>query len=375
MPKTTKNCEIALAGQGRSWSLGRALSHVPDKLMPPRKPPTMQDIARRVGVSPMTVSRALRDGTSVNAKTREAILRAVEELGYVFDATAANLRQQRTGFVAVTIPSINNANFADTVRGLSDGLRDHSLQILLAYTDYDVGQEEVLVEQLLRRRPEAIVVTGGQHTPKCRRLLEGANIPVVEMWDLPADPIGHVVGFSNADAAAMLVDHLVSSGRSRIAFIGGDTDRDSRGADRRVGFIRAMEKHGLDASRLVGAGTPPLSMREGATAVRALLHEAPDTQAVICVSDPVAFGALTECQRLGVLVPQTMAVAGFGDYEISAFSVPSLTTIDPLSTQIGRLAADAVIAAISGDSASPTNSHLAPTLKVRESSVVANRSF
>ncbi|WP_410494047.1 LacI family DNA-binding transcriptional regulator [Devosia sp. BK] len=315
--------------------------------MPPRKPPTMQDIARKVGVSPMTVSRALRDGTSVNAQTRDAIRQAVEELGYVFDSTAANLRQQRTGFVAVTIPSINNANFADTVRGLSDGLKAHGLQPLLGYTDYDIKQEEILVEQLLRRRPEAIVVTGGQHTPRCRRLLQSASIPVVETWDIPADPIGHVVGFSNADAAAMLVDHLVAAGRRRIAFIGGEAGRDSRGADRRTGFIAAMERHGLDATRLVAAGVPPVSMLEGAAAMRSLLQQWPDTDAVICVSDLVGFGALTECQRMGIAVPKQIAIAGFGNYEVAEICVPPLTTVNPFPDRIGRRTA-AVVASLLG---------------------------
>lgn len=307
--------------------------------MPPRKPPTMQDIARKVGVSPMTVSRALRDGTSVNAQTRDAIRQAVEELGYVFDSTAANLRQQRTGFVAVTIPSINNANFADTIRGLSDGLKAHGLQPLLGYTNYDIAQEEILVEQLLRRRPEAIVVTGGQHTPRCRRLLESAGIPVVETWDIPKNPIGEVVGFSNADAAAMLVDHLVASGRRRIGFLGGEAGGDFRGADRRAGFVAAMKRHGLDGSRLVDAGKAPVSMREGAAAARRLLEQAPDTDAIICVSDLVAFGALTECQRLGVAVPHELAIAGFGNYEVGAICVPALTTVDPFPQEIGRQAA------------------------------------
>ena len=193
----------------------------------------MMDVAQRAGVSPMTVSRAFKDGTSVSAKTREKVTAAADELGYVFDSTASNLRSQKTNFVAVTIPSINNANFAQTVRGLSDALRPRGLQVLLGYTDYDMAEEERLVEQLLTRRPEAIVVTGGSHTPRARRLLQNAGIPVVETWDLPKDPIENVVGFSNAAAVERLVDHLVEEGKTRIAFIGGDATRDTRGADRR----------------------------------------------------------------------------------------------------------------------------------------------
>lgn len=340
--------------------------------MPPRRPPTMQDIARRVGVSPMTVSRALRDNTAVNAQTREAIRQAVDELGYVFDSTAANLRQQRTGFVAVTIPSINNANFADTVRGLADRLRPKGLQLLLGYTDYDIDQEEALVEQLLRRRPEAIVVTGGNHTPRCRRLLQAAHIPVVEIWDLPPDPIQHVVGFSNADASALVLEHLVTTGRQRIAFIGGDTRRDARGAERRQGFIRAMESHGLVPAHLVAAGVPPLSMREGAAAMRQLLDDRPEVDAVLCVSDLVAFGALTECLRMDIAVPDQIAVAGFGDYEVAAISVPSLTTLDPFPGLIGQHTGDIILRALEG--ASPGAGELVsiqPELRCRTSTAIS----
>ncbi|MCJ8237915.1 LacI family DNA-binding transcriptional regulator [Peteryoungia algae] len=334
----------------------------------PRKAPTMADVARLAGVSPMTVSRAFKRDSSVSDATRSAILEAADNLGYVFDSTASNLRSQRTDFVAVTIPSINNANFADTVRGLSDGLKERGLQILLGYTDYDIQEEERLVEQLLRRRPEAIVVTGGRHTPRTRRLLENAGIPVIETWDLPDDPVGHVVGFSNAAAVRTMVDHFVSAKITRIAFIGGDADRDTRGTDRRAGFIAAMQAHGLDADRLIAAGTPPISMREGADAMGRLLDTLPDTQAVICVSDLSAFGALTECQRRGIDVPGQMAVAGFGDYEIAGICVPSLTTIDPQPREIGKRAADLILEVLDGRQSDPATIALEPILMRRLSS-------
>ncbi|WP_425305419.1 LacI family DNA-binding transcriptional regulator [Chthonobacter albigriseus] len=327
----------------------------------------MADVARRANVSPMTVSRAFKRDASVSDATREAILAAADDLGYVFDSTASNFRSQRSDFVAVTIPSINNANFADTVGGLIEGLKESGLQTLLGYTNYDIQEEERLIEQLLRRRPCAIVVTGGKHTPRARRLLENAGIPVVETWDLPAAPIGHVVGFSNAAAVRAMVDHFVEAGRRRIAFIGGDADRDTRGTDRRAGFVAAMEAHGLDASRLIAAGAPPISMREGAEAMALLLERFPDTEAVICVSDLSAFGALTECQRRGVPVPGRIAIGGFGNYEIGDVCVPSLTTIDPYPRLIGEETAGLIRQALSGTLTEPTRIGISPRLVLRES--------
>lgn len=333
----------------------------------PRKPPKMTDIARVVGVSPMTVSRAFRNDSAVNDKTRTAVMKAADELGYVFDSTAATLRLKRTGFVAVTIPSINNANFSDTLSGLTEGLKAQGLQILLGNTEYDIQKEEELIEQLLRRRPEAIIVTGGNHTPRARRMLMAAGIPVVEVWDLPEAPIGHVVGFSNAAAIEVLVDHCVAAGRKRIAFIGGDTDRDTRGLDRRHGFVTAMQRNGLDATRLIGLGAPPVSMREGAEAMAQLIADFPDTEAVICVSDLSAFGALAECQRRGIAVPQTLWIAGFGDYEIAGVCVPSLTTINPFPKDIGKHAADLIRGALSAEITTPQRINIQPRLLVRQS--------
>lgn len=337
--------------------------------MTARKPPTMADVARVAGVSPMTVSRAFKLDASVSGARRAAILQAAEALGYLFDATASNLRSQKSDFVAVTVPSINNANFADTVRGLTEGLKSRGLQILLGSTDYDVAEEERLIEQFLRRRPAAIVVTGGKHSERSRKLLASAGLPVIETWDLPEQPIGHVVGFSNADAVRGMVDHFVAKGLTRIAFIGGDVGRDTRGADRRLGFVAAMQAHGLPTDRLIAAGQPPISMREGANAMARLIQTLPDTQAVICVSDLSAFGALTECQRRGVAVPGQISLGGFGDYEIASVSFPALSTINPFPRQIGILTAALILKVLDGRQETPALIRISPELLIRESSV------
>jgi LacI family transcriptional regulator, gluconate utilization system Gnt-I transcriptional repressor len=335
-----------------------------------RRPPTMADIAKALGVSPMTVSRAFKRDSSVSQETREAILHRAEELGYVFDSTASSLRSQKTDFVAVTIPSINNANFAETVRQLADGLSRAGLQILLGYTNYDIQEEERLIEQLLRRKPQAIVVTGGQHTERARRLLSNAGIPVVETWDLPQQPIGHVVGFSNTQAIRDMVEHFIRADYQRIAFIGGDAENDTRGAERRAGFIATMLAHGLDASRLISSGAPPIGMREGANAMAELMERFPDTQAAICVSDLSAFGALTECQRRQVRVPQDMALGGFGNYDIGAICVPPLTTINAFAGDIGARTAELISDVLDGKFAAGSMQTISftPVLITRESS-------
>jgi LacI family transcriptional regulator, gluconate utilization system Gnt-I transcriptional repressor len=313
--------------------------------------PTMSDVARKAGVSTMTVSRALRDGASIASETREKIMTAVEDLGYVLDQSAGSLSSKRTGFVAALVPSLNNSNFADTARGLTDALRGSGLQLLLGYTDYSTEKEEELIESMLRRRPEAIVVTGGKHTTRGRKLLENAGIPVIETWDLPPKPVRHVVGFSNAEAAETLVRHLHSKGYRRIGFIGGTSNRDTRGADRRLGYERAMAALGLKDTRIISFGMPPISMKQGGEALARLVDQWPDVEAAICVSDLSAFGALTECQRRNWPVPKRIAIAGFGDFEISSCSNPTITTVGVKCYDIGRQAGELLLRAIEGERA------------------------
>lgn len=311
--------------------------------------PTMLDVATLAGVSAMTVSRALRDGASIAPLTRDRIKKAVDKLGYVLDQSAGSLSSKRTGFVAALIPSINNSTFADTARGLTDALEGSGLQLLLGYTDYSVEKEEVLIESMLRRRPEAIVVTGGTHTPRGRKYLENAGIPVVETWDLPKKPVQHVVGFSNAEACSALVKHLFDQGHRKIAFIGGTTNRDTRGADRRAGYEGAMRKLGLKQSRVISFGTPPITMKQGGEAIVRLLEQWPDVEAAICVSDLSAFGALMECHRRGWKVPKRVAIAGFGNFEVAATCYPAITTVGVNCADIGFKAGKLLLQAIEGE--------------------------
>ncbi len=315
-----------------------------------KRNPTMNDVARKAGVSAMTVSRALKDDGSVTQETRDRIMRAVEELGYVIDLSAGTLSSKKTGFVSVLIPSINNSNFSDTVHGISEVLDKDGKQVLLGYTDYSRQREEQMIETMLRRRPEGIIVTGSIHTRRARQLLEQAAIPVIETWDLPETPINHVVGFSNAATIEDLVARLLFRGYRNIAFIGGDESADSRGVDRRRGYERAIKTLGLPKAHVVSMGTPPITMEHGGPALLRLMEEWPEVEAVICVSDLSAFGVIMECHRYRWAVPKRLAVAGFGDFQISRFCWPSLTTISVNCREIGHQAGTLMMQAIDGAS-------------------------
>jgi LacI family gluconate utilization system Gnt-I transcriptional repressor len=300
----------------------------------------MRDVASIVGVSPMTVSRAFRDDKTVSKATRQKVREVARELGYVYDSTATVFRTQKSGFVAVTLPSVNNANFAETYRALSEAIAPSGMQLLLGATNYRTEREEQLLRQLLARNPEALVMTGGHHTDVTRDLVSALSIPVIEMWDLPPDPLGHAVGFSNADAMALIVDHLADQGREKLAFVGASEGADLRGAERRAGVLARAHARGLPQVTLLDAGPAPVSMRHGADCVQANRAMLDDIDALICVSDTVAFGALSACRRLGIAVPDKIAITGFGLFDVAAVSEPQITTVDVNARQIGHTVAD-----------------------------------
>ena len=335
----------------------------------------MADIAAHVGVSKMTVSRALNRAQSRERSTSEAlrqrILQACREMGYVMDQTARTFSSKRSGFVAALIPALNNSNFSDTAHGLTAAIEATGLQVLLGYTDYDVQTEERLLKAMLARRPEGVILTGGSHTPLARNMLRAAGVPVVETWDLLDQPIEHTVGFSNAQAMGELVRHLHTKGYRRMAFIGGVPSSDARGAERRRGFEEAVQALGLPGGRCLIIGQAPVSMAHGAQGVVQLMQRWPDTEAVVCVSDHAAFGALMECQRQGWLVPQRLAIAGFGGFEVSTACHPRLTTVVVDCVGIGRSAGELLLRAIqakrSGEALAPESIQMPFRIEARES--------
>jgi len=158
-------------------------------------PITMEDVAREAGVSRMTVSRALRSDSPVSDKTRARILKIVRKLNYVPDQSAGTLSTRRSGFVATLVPSLNNLHFAESVQALNEQIEPIGLQMLLGHTGYSAEREERLIEGMLKRRPEVIVLPFDGHTTRTVKLLKQANVPVIEQWEVP--PNCRTVGASD----------------------------------------------------------------------------------------------------------------------------------------------------------------------------------
>jgi LacI family gluconate utilization system Gnt-I transcriptional repressor len=305
----------------------------------------MKQVAERAGVSTMTVSRALRSPDKVAADTLKCVQRAIETLGYVPDLVASSLASQRSRIIALIVPTVSSSIFDDSVQGIADTIGAEGYQLIIGQSRYSAEHEEALALTLLGRRPDGLVLIGTAHSNGLRARLKQAGVPVVETWDLTDDPIDSLVGFSNHDAGFAMTERLLDWGYQRIGFVGGTEE--PRGAARRAGYEACLAARGVAAAP-VTAFTDGLSMTSAATTFEALIEQHPTLDAVFFSSDTIAAGALFACQRRNWRVPDRIALAGLGDFEIAAQTVPALTTVRVPRYDIGRRAAEIILARLDG---------------------------
>jgi LacI family gluconate utilization system Gnt-I transcriptional repressor len=301
----------------------------------PFKAATLHDVAREAGVSLITASRALSNPTLVAERTIAKVQAAVQATGYIPNLLAGGLKSNRSLMVASLVPAISVAQFLPTVQALTQTLEAAGYQLILGQTGYDHSREEALLNAMIGRRADGIVVTGLVHSATARERLRQVGIPVVETWDLGDDPVDMLVGFSHVEVGCAIARYFLEKGWQRVGIATGD---DHRGALRRKGFTRII---GHDVPTALVAA--PSSLELGRHALRQLLATDAKLQAVYCSSDSLAQGVLAEAQSRGLRVPTDLAVCGFGNADFAAHTFPSLTTVHVDGAAIGRIAAQLIV--------------------------------
>lgn len=305
---------------------------------------TLADVAAEAGVSKMTASRALRGSGDVSNSNAEKVRKAARKIGYVGNHLASSLSGQRSDLIGVVVPSLSNIVFADVLAGIAEAIEGHSMQPVFGVTDYDLCKEYEIIRNMLSWKPAGLIVTGLDQSDDAKRLLETANIPIVQIMDLDGTPVDVCVGFSHRAAGEAMAEALLEMGRKRIAYVGCGVDLDVRAKKRLGGFTERLSQTGLKlAATRIGDG--PSGITAGRELTAEVLSEHPNLDCIYYSNDDLAVGGAFHCIAAGVAVPGTLVLAGFNGLDIlESLPVNILTSRTP-RREIGRIAAKLIVGA------------------------------
>lgn len=310
---------------------------------PQRALPVLADVARLSGVSEITVSRVIRNKGPISAKTRERVLHAVAQTGYVPNRLAGALASAGSMLVGVVLPSVSNIVFADVLRGIHEALAPGGYQPVVGVTGYDTDEEERVVRSLMAWQPAAMVLAGFEHTEATRRMLAASGVRVAEIMDIDATPIDVAVGLSHRSAGRDIARYLLSRGYRRFGYVGHDWVSDHRARLRYEGLTAELEAEGLAvvAERRIAG---PSSTLAGRDMLAGLLSEGGKPDVVVFSNDDMAVGGYFHCLAAGLEPRRDLGLFGFNGLEIGAALPLRLSTVRSNRFLIGKLAAEALVA-------------------------------
>jgi len=330
---------------------------------------TLKDIARDLGVSVITVSKALRDHSDISEETKARVRKRVKEMNYRPNLAARALVTGRTNLLGFVVPELLHSFFSEIVRGVSSALHGTGYTLVTTSAEQDPKLERQAVEQLVARRVDALLVASTQWTVEMFRRVEEAGIPYILIDRSFAGLAAHFVGVNDEEVGALATRHLAEAGCRRIAHIGGGEI--SSLAGRKEGYKRALAKLGLAADPELIYNVErvqELGDAEGYKATQKLLQAEPRPDGIFCYNDATAYGAIAAVLDAGLRVPQDVAIVGCGNLLYDKFLKIPLTSVDQQTMAIGQKAGKLALQLIeAGEPVAPQRILLEPKLIVRES--------
>lgn len=294
----------------------------------------VEDVARVAGVSPITVSRALRTPDLVKPETRARVEAAVAKTGYRVNPIASSLRSGQSSFIAVFVASLQNLHYAAAVQGMIDAFEGTRFGLTFSQAGYAEDIDANRVKAMLPFKPAAVVFSGIVRDEGARTFLKSLDVPVLEMWGEIPEPIDMLVMSPAREGGRQMGEHFAAQDFKRIAYIGHTS---SRAQPRIEGFEAALKRHGKQIALLHSAeGTT--EMNDGFNVVEAVLEKLPDCDAMMFGTDVMAAGALVKMLNMGISIPGQIALAGYGDLFFAAYTHPTLTSVHTAPYKVGNTA-------------------------------------
>jgi LacI family transcriptional regulator len=316
-----------------------------------RKRPTQDDVARIAGVSQTVVSLVLNDRSlvAISPETRQRVLTAIDDLGYVPDGSARSLRTRKTLIIASLIPDITNPFYPAFERGIQDVADANDYDLIAYNTDGNRAKELRCLRSMQRARVDGIIATPFQLTADNFAPLLENGVPVVMFGELVSEPARapfDSIFVNDYTAAGELVAYLLGRGYLPLGMIAASEDH-LRREGRTVAYRQVLAGSTLPQKELLARGEDPTEAG-GYAAMQTLLAGSPRPRAVFAANDMMAMGAMVAIREAGLRVPEDIAVAGFDDIPVARLLNPPLTTVAQFPERLGRRAAELLFERLHG---------------------------
>lgn len=321
-------------------------------MRPSRSIPTLDDVAKKAGVSTATVSRCLNSPERVVQKTRTRVMKAVEALGYTPNFGARVMAAKRTFTIGAIIPTMENSIFARGLQAFQEALHTRGYTLLVSSTAYRPEVEEEQIRALVARGADGLLLIGHERDPALYRYLERQAVPALIAWAYAPDMQYPAIGFDNRAAMRLLAEEVIARGHKRIGVISATVKGNDRASERLEGIKDAASAHGIPPEQLCVIETP-YGIETGAEAMTQLMQDPHPPTAVMCGNDVLAAGALRAAKAMGLAVPEDVSVTGFDDIELARIVTPTLTTVHVPHREMGTKAATALINLVEGGPVGP----------------------
>jgi len=336
---------------------------------------TIKDIARELGISPSTVSRALKDHPDISSKTKEAVNALAAKLNYQPNIVALNLRQKKTFTIGVVIPELVHFFFSTVISGIEDVAYEAGYSVILSQSNESYEREKKDIKALFNSRVDGMLISISRETKNFEHIesVIAKGIPVVFYDRTFKGPDSSNVIVDDYVGAKEAVTHLIEQGYKRIAFLEASPGLIVT-ADRKQGYLDAIKEHGLEMREAFIQECAIGSLEEGKRATKKLLNMPVSPDAVFAANDLMATGAMQSIKEKGLSIPQDIGVVGFSNWSFGSLIEPPLTTVDQPGYEMGQEAARLLIRQIElsdknqGDP-QPETRVLKTRLIVRDSSI------
>ena len=316
---------------------------------------TLKDLAQKLGLSISTVSRALHDNPAINDATKLRVNKLAEKLGYYPDILAKSLKNNETFTIGVIVPEISHFFFSSVIDGIEEKTNNYGYTILVTKSNEDMKREIINTKSLISNRVAGVIASISQTTNNglhFEQILK-RGIPLVlfdrVLYDLK---VPKVVG-NDFEKIYEIVSHLINSGYKHIGYLGGPPNLNIS-KTRIEGYKKALLDNNIDLMNRIILDVK-LNENGGFKGARTLIQKFSNIDAICCVNDPVALGVYKYLNKVGIKIPDKIAVTGFSNNPSSKIITPSMTTVDQNGYKMGTKAAEILIKKINNKSSNRSN--------------------